>query len=451
MAEFFSNYSGAQPQRTSLADMMNMASGVQQYQQAQQMNPLALRRAEMEIQQAQQMNPLAVKKAAAEAMVAEQTAPSRVAEQKAQTETAQTGANTAKLENAKKHLENVKRESIKLLSEKNLTRENIVNHYKSTLENMGGDEKALNQAISRIPQTNDSNALKTWVARDFTGALSAESQLERLFPTAQMLNTGTEQRPVSMGSALSFAAPGTQVGQGIENQLPPGTQVVNPATGASQLLGPASQRQPGQPLQTSVGPAQTQMFQAGGQTASSDWVDTTAKAANAANRIGTLQNIRNLSETAFTGVGGGRKELLAGIANAVGVPAYEMEKTATDELAKNSALLALAGGNTDAARALAEIANPNKKMNEGAIKGVVNQLIGVEKMNQAKAGYMAQFAKNPDVYNEKLQLFNKIADPRLFQEMSPADVAQLKRSMSDSEKKDLSQKIMQAKMLGIIK
>ena len=433
MAEFFTNYSAAQPQRTSLSDMMNMASGVQNYQQAQQMNPLALR------------------KAAAETMVSEQTAPTRIAEQKAQTETAQTGANTAKLENARKHLENVKRESIKLLSEENLTREDIVKHYKSTLENMGGDEKTLNQAISRIPQTNDTNALKTWVARDFTGALSAENQLERLFPTAQMVDTGTEKRPVSMGSALSFTAPGTQVGQGIENQLPPGTQVVNPATGASQLLGPQSQRQPGQPLQTSVGPAQTEMFKAGGETASKDWIDTTAKATNASSRIGTLQNIRNLSETAFTGVGGGRKELLAGIANAIGIPAYEMEKTATDELSKNSALLALAGGNTDAARALAEIANPNKKMNEGAIKGVVNQLIGVEKMNQAKAGYMAQFAKNPDVYNEKLQLFNKIADPRLFQEMSAAEVAQLKRSMSDSEKKDLSQKIMQAKMLGIIK
>jgi len=433
MAEFFSNYSGAQPQRTSLADMMNMASGVQNYQQAQQMNPLALR------------------KAAAETLVSEQTAPTRIAEQKAQTETAQAGANSAKLKNILDHVNNIKRESVKLLSEKNLTREDVVKHYKDTLESVGGDEKALDQAIRKIPQTNDTKELQKWIARDFTGALTAESQIEKLFPTAQMVDTGTEKLPTYMGSALSFNVPGTKAGPGIESQLPPGTQVVSPQTGANQLLGPASQRQPAQSLQTSVGPAQKAMFEAGGQTASSDWVDTTAKAANAANRIGTLQNIRNLSETAFTGVGGGRKELLAGVANAVGIPAYEMEKTATDELAKNSALLALAGGNTDAARALAEIANPNKKMNEGAIKGVVNQLIGVEKMNQAKAGYMAQFAKNPDVYNEKLQLFNKIADPRLFQEMSPADVAQLKRSMSDSEKKDLSQKIMQAKMLGIIK
>ena len=54
MAEFFTNYSAAQPQRTSLSDMMNMASGVQNYQQAQQMNPLALQKAAADTQSAQQ-------------------------------------------------------------------------------------------------------------------------------------------------------------------------------------------------------------------------------------------------------------------------------------------------------------------------------------------------------------------------------------------------------------
>ena len=433
MAEFFTGYSAAAPRQTSLGDIMDMAQKVQNYQQTQQMNPLQLR------------------KAIAETRVSEETAPTRILEQQAQTETAQTGANTAKLENMRKHLDNVKRESIKLLQEDSITRDQVIDHYKKTIANSGGDEKAVAQAIAMIPKTNDTNQLKTWIARDFTGALSAESQIDRLFPNYQMVDTGARKIPTTMGSALAFGTPGTQVGKPVETELSPATQVVNPQSGAGELLGPMSKRQPNQALQTSVGPAQTQMFQAGGETASKDWIDTNAKASNATNRIGTLQNIRNLSEKAFTGVGGGRKELLAGVANAVGIPAYEMEKTATDELAKNSALLALAGGNTDAARALAEIANPNKKMNEGAIKGVVNQLIGVEKLNLAKADYMAQFAKNPDVYNQKLQLFNQIADPRLFQEMSAAEVAQLKRSMTEAERKDLSSKIMQAKMLGIIK
>ena len=59
------------PKNMTLGDMLNMACAVQQYQQAQQMNPLALQKAQMEIQQAQQMNPLAVQKAQQEAQQAQ--------------------------------------------------------------------------------------------------------------------------------------------------------------------------------------------------------------------------------------------------------------------------------------------------------------------------------------------------------------------------------------------
>lgn len=49
-------------QGTNLGDMINMARGVQAYQQAEQANPLAIQRAQMEIEQAKKMNPLAVQK-----------------------------------------------------------------------------------------------------------------------------------------------------------------------------------------------------------------------------------------------------------------------------------------------------------------------------------------------------------------------------------------------------
>jgi hypothetical protein len=48
-------------QGTSLKDLIATAGGIQQYQQAQQMNPLALKKAQMEIEQAQQVNPLKVR------------------------------------------------------------------------------------------------------------------------------------------------------------------------------------------------------------------------------------------------------------------------------------------------------------------------------------------------------------------------------------------------------
>ena len=59
------------PQGMSLGDMLNVANAAQQYQQARQLNPLALQKAQMEIEQLQKTNPLAARKAAAEANTAE--------------------------------------------------------------------------------------------------------------------------------------------------------------------------------------------------------------------------------------------------------------------------------------------------------------------------------------------------------------------------------------------
>ena len=55
MADYFTGYTNLATPQTSLADMMNMASGVQQYQQAQQMNPLALQAKQLDLQQNQQL------------------------------------------------------------------------------------------------------------------------------------------------------------------------------------------------------------------------------------------------------------------------------------------------------------------------------------------------------------------------------------------------------------
>jgi len=85
MADYFTGYANPVPAgaQTSMADMLNLASGVQNYQQAQQVNPLKLQAAQLELQQAQQMNPLALRKAAAETNVAEQTQDPLIAAEKA--------------------------------------------------------------------------------------------------------------------------------------------------------------------------------------------------------------------------------------------------------------------------------------------------------------------------------------------------------------------------------
>ena len=56
MADFSMNVNYAKPQMTSIGDMVNMASGIQNFQQAQQMNPLALEKAQIENQVLKQKN-----------------------------------------------------------------------------------------------------------------------------------------------------------------------------------------------------------------------------------------------------------------------------------------------------------------------------------------------------------------------------------------------------------
>jgi hypothetical protein len=79
-------------------------------------------------------------------------------------------------------------------------------------------------------------------------------------------------------------------------------------------------------------------------------------------RIGIFQNIKKLTPESFTGPTAERRQAVASFAQVLGIPLATLESASTDELVKNTKLLQLAGGNTDAARALAEFANPNTKM-----------------------------------------------------------------------------------------
>jgi len=221
---------------------------------------------------------------------------------------------------------------------------------------------------------------------------------------------------------------------------------VAPQTGATnQMQGQFTQRQSLNP-----GAAQAGMTNVAAQNLSADFTATQQAASGAQPRIALFQNIKKLAPESFTGVGGARKELATGILNAVGIPAYESEKMSTDELAKSSAMLSLAGGNTDMARQLAEAANPNKKMNEQAIKQIADQMIGMEKLNQAKYKLLAPVANNPQEYANRLAQFNKINDFHIFQESTPEEVAKLKKSMSPEQQREMGEKIKLARQLGLI-
>jgi hypothetical protein len=68
---FNTNLGPAAQPTTSLGDMVNLARGVQAYQQQGQLNPLQLEKAQMEIEQAKKINPLTVRQQTAAAGTAE--------------------------------------------------------------------------------------------------------------------------------------------------------------------------------------------------------------------------------------------------------------------------------------------------------------------------------------------------------------------------------------------
>lgn len=444
--------------QTSLADMIGVARGAQAYQQAQQINPLQVQQAQAELQRIQGLMPEEIKRATAEANVAEQTQTPRIETAKSSAGTAAAQMSSAQLANLRDHQANFSRESLKLLNRNTLTPEEIDDFLVKTIKNAGGSEQIINQARSEVPKTGTTNELKAWLARHATNSLTAEAQLEKLFPSAQMQNVGGGMAPFTMGSPyLAVQPPGTQVGAGTPFSLPASTTTVNPATGEQTYLGKPFATQAAAPVVSTlpvmagVGAPQQAMLTATGSVVGPDWVQTVQDASNANTRIGLFQDIKKYAPEAFTGVGGERKALAAGIARLVGIDAYTAEQTATEQLAKNANLLALAGGNTDAARSLAEAANPNKKLNEESIKKIADQLIGVEKMKLAKQQYLQPFTTDAQEYQKRKLQFDNVADPRLFQEMTPDSVAKLKASMSPAAIKELTDKIKTARVLGIIK
>ena len=421
------------PQVMTLGDMLNIARGAQAYQQAEQANPLALQKAQVDIEQAQRMNPLALSKATEEV------------------KQAQIGTNKVQLENMLMHQQNSSRNLLKLLNQKDqVTPKQIEDHVISTMKNAGAPESAIIQATQNLPKDGTDKELRAFLAKHATNSLTAEAQLEKLFPSSQFVQTGATITPVTGGSPqLAAQAPGNIAGPSIEAQLSPATEIIDPTTGQKKLLGPVSQRS-NVPLVTQLGPAQQAAQTSVGETVKGDWATTYADAQQAPTRIGIFQNIKKLTPEALTGPTAERRQVVASFAQMLGMDVAKLETTATDELVKNTKLLQLAGGNTDAARALAEFANPNTKMTKEGIARVTDQLIGIEKMKVAKSNFVQPFAGNADAYQTKVNQFNQIADPRLFQEMTPADVAKLRKSMSPADQADLSKKIKLARELGVL-
>lgn len=245
--------------------------------------------------------------------------------------------------------------------------------------------------------------------------------------------------------------PGAQapVSPNLNEPVPTGTGSQAARNAAAQGIPPPNVSDYGAP--NVMPPSEQSMRDVDFKIAQQDWADTVKRNEAAQSRVASLQKIKALAPDAFTGVGSDRVRMLSSLAQTVGIPVNVLETAKTEELAKNSAILQLAGGNTDAARAIAELANPNTKMTKQGIQNVTDQLIGLERMNQAKQQFLAPVQQDATKYMQSKQNFDTYADPRMFQESTPEAVAEMKRAMSPRERQEFAQKIQMARNLGIIR
>jgi len=421
------------PEGISLGDMVNIARGAQAFRQAEQVNPLALEQAQETTKQ-----------------------------QKLKTETDQMGLLQKRLKSISDSQISMINNPLIIAAEQNpkavdptKLAELVKRNGMTTAKALGIPEDQAGQLLApyiELATTNPAGLRQYYKERHIQG-LDEGARTSALGASGVGVNTGAGGYTVQTGEFGPQPAGAVVPGTAYTTQLPPTQQLVSQAgdgtglpPGTPYVKGPAGAEATGAPkMATGISSAGA----AAANVTNDDWAKTQKAATEAQPRIAIFQNIKKFAPDAFTGTGGARKELAAGILNAVGISAYEAEKVSTEELAKNSALLAMAGGNTDAARALAEIANPSKKLNERAIKEISNQMIGIEKMNQSKAQFLSPVAQDSAKYQERLNVFNQVADPRLFQEATPEDVARMKARMSKAEQADFGRRVQLLKQMGL--
>ena len=108
--------------------------------------------------------------------------PSAIQQGQAQAQTAVTQADTAKLDNILKHTTSAIQNQQMLLTKPDLTSDDIVTTVRAQQKRFGTPDSAVEQTLSNLPVNGTPTQLREWLAVNLTKTLSAQSQLEKLYP-----------------------------------------------------------------------------------------------------------------------------------------------------------------------------------------------------------------------------------------------------------------------------
>jgi YD repeat-containing protein len=192
-------------QGTPISSLMNTAQGIQQYQQAQQLNPLAIEKAKADLTTSQ----VAAQKAQA-------TLDPEIERIKAESTRAAINLNSDQLKNTREHLAASSRDLLSLLNKPEVTAKDIQDHVKTHLEIAGATPQQIKYAMLDLPTKGSTLENKAFIAKHATKSLAAEAALDKLLPPSTMISEGGQITPRQLGNQmLTGTVPGTATGPSI--------------------------------------------------------------------------------------------------------------------------------------------------------------------------------------------------------------------------------------------
>jgi hypothetical protein len=218
MADFgFNTDLTVKPTQTgsSIGDIVNMARGVQAYQQAQQINPL-------EVQQ-----------------------------KKTEVDAKKLGLLRARSENIVQNIQD-------LLQKEDLSYDEIYKKASEINANSGGDENSLKQVMASFNPKSSPTQHKASLAQALAKNLTSQAQLEKLYPEVKQEDIGGQKVSISQGNPLLAAEqPGVPTGPYLQKSLAP--QVATSPTGGPMQFGgggiPQSGNLNNRPISVQTAPA----------------------------------------------------------------------------------------------------------------------------------------------------------------------------------------------------
>lgn len=416
--QFNTNLGPAQQQGTNIADMVNLARGIQSYQQAQEINPLAVQKAQMEVEQLKKTNPLALR------------------QQQAQTGTAELGLSSAQTEKLYGLAGGVLNDP-RLKSKEPSEVMGALYEAKQRASTYGLPAETVDGVFNPLFQVAQKNpaAVKQSINNIVQSRLGAEGQTALQMGGKITLNGVDYQYSPANGRLEEIGA--TKQPAGTSEKAPAEQAKTMTGTGLVQLDMPVKGLQMNTQQQERYGYGKKML-------------DTSAEMASAAGE--GRQTIRQIRQNIGEAAGSRPEQILRNAKKWVtgNEQLDELVKSLADNQLRQAQMM---GVSTDAARATSSLASGSENITAGALNMIANRADAVntafEKFNEG----LNNFKQKHGQYNSAIhadnfqQAWKRNYDPLVFmvQNVNASDMSKAEKQMELSKMlKGLSEEQRQA-------